>query len=74
MGSSPTSGATTKRAAYRKKFNNYFQKLGISIEESFEKTARTRGTKMPLFCPFSNCLREFQETGNLKTHLRIHVS
>jgi len=25
-------------------------------------------------CPFFNCLKEFTETGNLKTHLRTHVS
>jgi hypothetical protein len=27
-----------------------------------------------LRCPFVNCLKNFNETGNLKTHLRTHVS
>ena len=47
---------------------------GIRINDSYQKTNRPRGQNVPLYCPFSTCMREFHETGNLKTHLRIHVS
>ena len=49
------------------------QSQGIRINDSYVKTHRPRGQHMPLYCPFSTCMREFQETGNLKTHIRIHV-
>jgi hypothetical protein len=47
--------------------------LGIeSLQSTFYKSKKDR--KMPMICPFLNCNRQFVETGNLKTHLRIHVS
>ena len=46
--------------------------LGLSPSMVYEKTKRIRLS--PMVCPFIECNRAFQETGNLKTHLRIHVS
>ena len=34
---------------------------------------RPRIEKKILWCPYSHCLKYFTETGNLKTHMRIHV-
>lgn len=39
----------------------------------YEKAKRPRSEKRFLVCPFAYCLKEFSETGNLKTHLRTHV-
>jgi hypothetical protein len=46
----------------------------IKLNDSYVKAHRPRGANMSLYCPFSTCMREFLETGNLKTHIRIHVS
>lgn len=46
--------------------------LGLTLPMVYEKTKRVRLS--PMICPFVECNRAFQETGNLKTHLRIHVS
>ena len=53
---------------------SFVMQHGIKLNDSFVKTHRPRGLNMPLYCPFSTCMREFHETGNLKTHIRIHVS
>ena len=71
--STMTGGESSRRTSPRKRMLSLFQRQGIKINESYVKAQRTRGTKKPLFCPFVDCLRDFQETGNLKTHLRIHV-
>ena len=41
---------------------------------ALDKAKRPRGEHRTLTCPFFECLKEFAETGNLKTHLRTHVS
>lgn len=37
------------------------------------KTARPKEELKIFICPFQKCLKEFIETGNLKTHLRTHT-
>jgi hypothetical protein len=44
------------------------------ISAGLDKAKRSRGDHRTLTCPFFECLKEFAETGNLKTHLRTHVS
>jgi KRAB domain-containing zinc finger protein len=34
---------------------------------------RPKEEKKILICPFEKCLKEFSETGNLKTHMRTHT-
>jgi hypothetical protein len=29
---------------------------------------------LPMLCPFLECQKEFRHSGNLKTHMRSHVS
>lgn len=59
-------------------FNGYFGPLWKHKYEFFiigqMKAKKPRGDKRVLICPFVNCLKDFTETGNLKTHLRTHVS
>ncbi len=43
-------------------------------EVGIERARRPKGEMRTLTCPFFECLKEFAETGNLKTHLRTHVS
>jgi KRAB domain-containing zinc finger protein len=38
-----------------------------------EKVKRPKEEKKILICPFEKCLKEFSETGNLKTHMRTHT-
>jgi len=46
----------------------------IPIGKTFYKVLRGKSTANKLlFCSFSDCLREFNETGNLKTHMRKHT-
>lgn len=47
--------------------------LGLeSLTDCFNKVKKGRVASMK--CPHISCSRQFIETGNLKTHLRIHVS
>jgi len=41
--------------------------------KGLDKAKRPKGEQRTLTCPFFECLKEFAETGNLKTHLRTHV-
>ena len=66
--------SSTNRNTPRKRIMQYMHAQGIKINDSYVKTQRPLGQRIPLYCPFANCMREFQETGNLKTHIRIHVS
>lgn len=62
------------RSALQTRVSTFAQSIHIKLNDSYVKTHRPRGGIVPLYCPFSNCMREFHETGNLKTHIRIHVS
>jgi hypothetical protein len=46
----------------------------MAYDLGLDKAKRARGEHRTLTCPFFECLKEFAETGNLKTHLRTHVS
>lgn len=46
--------------------------LGLPLRAVFMRTKSLRAA--PMKCPYTLCERSFNETGNLKTHLRIHVS
>lgn len=52
------------------------QATGVTqIESCYSKVSKTRlNSTIQIVCPFLECLRTFSETGNLKTHMRIHVS
>lgn len=30
--------------------------------------------QIPMYCPFLECRKDFKHSGNLKTHMRSHVS
>ncbi|CDW91615.1 oocyte zinc finger protein 6-like [Stylonychia lemnae] len=57
----------------KKSMIKLFETQGININDCQQKAKKTRGDKRVLICPFVNCLKDFTETGNLKTHLRTHV-
>ena len=38
-----------------------------------EKLTRVKNETKVLLCPYYSCLKEFSETGNLKTHMRTHT-
>lgn len=38
-----------------------------------QKVKRPKNEMKLLMCPFVRCLKEFSETGNLKTHMRTHT-
>jgi len=49
--------------------------LSVQLDLCYHKVVRHRKDKgLPINCPFIECKRSFIETGNLKTHMRIHVS
>lgn len=37
-------------------------------------TKKTLAGKKVYICPYENCQKAFSESGNLKTHIRIHVT
>jgi uncharacterized Zn-finger protein len=41
--------------------------------EYIEKISRPKDETKVLVCPYQCCLKEFTETGNLKTHMRTHT-
>ena len=46
----------------------------IPLGKTFYKVLRGKSTANKLlFCSYSDCMREFNETGNLKTHMRKHT-
>ena len=54
---------------------NYSIKEHLGID-NLQKTycVEKKSKKVQMICPYLNCERTFTETGNLKTHFRIHVS
>jgi uncharacterized Zn-finger protein len=46
---------------------------GFSISQCYYKAKRPKDLPKILTCPFLSCLKEFSETGNLKTHMRTHT-
>lgn len=47
--------------------------LIFDLIAQIEKVKRPKDEKKVLICPFEKCLKEFSETGNLKTHMRTHT-
>ena len=55
-------------------FINYFEVKEIEPEkEPIILTDPTTNSKQ-YQCPYDSCQRIFKEKGNLKTHIRVHVS
>lgn len=50
-----------------------YQILFIFNVAAIEPVKRPKDEKKVLICPFEKCLKEFSETGNLKTHMRTHT-
>lgn len=48
------------------------QQLIICLDH-IEKISRPKDEQKVLLCPYQSCLKEFSETGNLKTHIRTHT-
>ena len=46
---------------------------GFSINQWYYKSKRPKDETKLLYCPFLSWLKEFSETGNLKTHMRTHT-
>ena len=54
---------------------DYQKHLSVQLDLCYHKVVRHPKHKgLPINCPFIECKRSFIETGNLKTHMRIHVS
>ena len=50
-------------------------KMEISIETKKSVYFEIAKVDKKVFkCPFLNCKRQFREKGNLRTHIRVHVS
>lgn len=47
--------------------------VGFYVLEFIEKISRPKEESKILLCPYECCLKEFSETGNLKTHMRTHT-
>ena len=48
-------------------------KLTRNACTEIERVKRPKNEVKLLLCPFAVCLKEFTETGNLKTHMRTHT-
>ena len=48
--------------------------VGFYVLEFIEKISRPKEESKILLCPYECCLKEFSETGNLKTHMRTHTN
>jgi uncharacterized Zn-finger protein len=57
---------------FEKHLSNCKPKLVIFVEY-IEKISRPKEESKILICPYQCCLKEFTETGNLKTHMRTHT-
>lgn len=51
----------------------YLSKFIKFLVAAIEPVKRPKDEKKVLICPFEKCLKEFSETGNLKTHMRTHT-
>ena len=45
----------------------------MDLSDYIEKISRPKDEQKILLCPYQSCLKEFSETGNLKTHMRTHT-
>eukprot|EP00347_Sterkiella_histriomuscorum_P019073 403343059 len=65
--------SASSRVTPRKQMMKYFQDQGINLNECHLKIKPEKGCSKYMLCPFVVCLKEFSETGNLKTHMRTHT-
>ena len=47
--------------------------LGKHVVEQRQEEQKMEGGKKAFICPYKECGKQFTESGNLKTHIRIHV-
>ena len=49
-------------------------KKQVKKEEDEGEEQKVNDSKKAFTCPYKGCGKQFSESGNLKTHIRIHVS
>ena len=53
--------------------NSHWVNKRNRIDDEDEKDFNTKEHKKTYLCAFPGCSKKFTESGNLKTHMRIHV-
>lgn len=64
-------GSTRSRKGLSESRNKTYN--GFHLSQCYYKAKRPKDEAKKLYCPFMSCLKEFSETGNLKTHMRTHT-